>query len=188
MQGIQERLAPACAQSLRKRDETASDTPFRYELFRQSRLPMEDFSFLEPAMRETLLRQQFQGQTLSYRTQFPDARFEIMEAEDRPVGRLVTHRGADAFLIVDVALLPDWRRRGIGAHILREICDAARARNLPVRLALSPFNVDALRLYSRLEFAPIGRDEIQIFMEWRAPQESAAQTQAFETPRGARDG
>lgn len=181
-------MGPAPAQFLHKRDETATDSAFQFELFRQSRLPMEDFSFLETAMREALLRQQFQGQTLSYRAQFPNARFEIIEAENVPVGRLVTQQGADAFLIVDIALMPEWRGKGIGAHILREICDAARARNFPVRLALSPFNVDALRLYSRSGFTVICQDEIQIYMEWRAPQEMIVQTRPFETPKGARDG
>jgi len=188
MQGVQERGPPVPARSLRKRDETASDTTFRFELFSRSRLPMEDLSFLEAAMRETLLRQQFQGQTLTYRAQYPDALFEIIEADERPIGRLVTQQGSDAFLVVDVAILPEWRGKGIGAHFLREICDAARARSFPVRLALSPFNVDAMRLYSRLGFSPVGQDEIQIFMEWRAPQDAAVQTGPFETPKGACDG
>lgn len=161
---------------LSKREESPADAAFRFALFCRSRLPVEDFSFLDASMREALARQQFQSQTGSYRAQYPDARFEIIEAEGQPVGRLVTHRDAQAFRIVDIALLPEWRRKGIGAHILREICDSARAEHVPVRLSLSLFNVDAFRLYCRLGFTAVAQDEIQILMEWRASQSRSGET------------
>jgi len=162
---IDERLR---ASLLGTREETPSDAAFLFTLFCRSRLPVEDFSFLDAATRETLLLQQFRGQTEGYRSQYPNARFTILEVEGRPIGRVVTHRDAEAFRIVDIALLPEWRRKGIGAHILREICESARAENVPVRLSLSLFNIDAFRLYCHLGFAPLDQDEIQIFMEWRA--------------------
>jgi ribosomal protein S18 acetylase RimI-like enzyme len=175
MPGAQQPGRPICAQSLRKRDETPADADFGFDLFCRSRLPIEDLSFLEPAARETLMRQQFLGQTQSYRAQFPDARFEIVEAEGQPVGRIVTHRGPEAFFIVDVALLPQWRGRGIGSNLLQEIREEGRLNNVPVRLGVSPFNVAAMRLYVRLGFTATGQDEAHIFMEWRAPASGGAE-------------
>ena len=50
------------------------------------------------------MRQQFRGQNASYGANYPDARFEIVEHDGAPIGRLVTSRTPDAVLIVDIAL------------------------------------------------------------------------------------
>ncbi|QGM46350.1 GNAT family N-acetyltransferase [Methylocystis heyeri] len=174
MPGAQEPARPAGGPPLRKRDETPADADFRFELFRRSRLLIEDLSFLDPPMRETALRQQFMGQTQGYRAQFPDADFEIVEIGDRPVGRIVTHRGPQAYFIVDIALLPEWRGKGIGSTLLQETCEEAGVNNVPVRLGVSPFNVAAMRLYVRSGFTATGQDDAHIFMEWRAPATGGA--------------
>ncbi|MCL2453091.1 MAG: GNAT family N-acetyltransferase, partial [Alphaproteobacteria bacterium] len=81
----------------------------------------------------------------------------------------------------------EWRRKGIGAHILREICESARAEHVPVRLSLSPFNLDAFRLYGRLGFMAVAQDEIQILMEWRAGNALTPPSRSGETGQDERD-
>jgi hypothetical protein len=80
------------AGQLRRRTERASDEAFCFRLFCQSRSPGEDFSFLGPPLRDRLMRQQFAGQSASYRTQYPNARFEIVEWDASPIGRIITGR------------------------------------------------------------------------------------------------
>ncbi|MGI8570140.1 MAG: GNAT family N-acetyltransferase [Methylocella sp.] len=96
--------------------------------------------FLGAPLRERLMRQQFAGQSASYRAQYPDARFEIVERDGAPAGRIVTARTLDAVLIVDIALIDSWRRRGIGASLVNGVLDEARAAALPVRLSVLASN------------------------------------------------
>ncbi|MGB6175887.1 MAG: GNAT family N-acetyltransferase, partial [Methylocella sp.] len=100
---------------------------------------------------------------------YPDARFEIVECDGAPIGRIVTARTPDALLIVDIALVAAWRGRGIGASLVYGVLIDARAAGLPVRLSVSANNGPALRFYLRLGFKPIERSAIDIRLEWRDP-------------------
>ena len=115
------------------------------------------------------MRQQFRGQNGSYRANYPDARFEIVEHDGAPIGRIVTARTPDAVLIVDIALIAAFRRRGIGASLVNDVLDDARAAGLPVRLTVSANNAPALRFYLRLGFKPIESSAIGMRLEWRDP-------------------
>jgi hypothetical protein len=69
---------PSPLGTLQLRPETDEDRAFRFHLFCESRPPELALLPLDAAARDTLMRFQFQAQTLSYRTQFPDARFDII--------------------------------------------------------------------------------------------------------------
>jgi hypothetical protein len=72
-----------------RRPERAADDGFRFDLFCGSRAPGENLSALHAPLRE---RQQFCGQNASYRANYPNARFEIVEHDGAPIGRIVTAR------------------------------------------------------------------------------------------------
>jgi ribosomal protein S18 acetylase RimI-like enzyme len=69
--------------------------------------------------------------------------------------------------VVDLALLPPWRGRGIGGRLLRELLAEAAAAGLPVRVHVERTN-PALRLYARLGFAPAAELGPYLRLEWRA--------------------
>ena len=62
-------------------------------------------------------------------------------------------RWADEIRIVDIALLPEYRNRGIGRRCCAGCCEAA-ADGKPLRIHVERFN-PALRLYERLGFRPV---------------------------------
>jgi ribosomal protein S18 acetylase RimI-like enzyme len=162
--------APSFADGrVRRRPEREADDEFRFDLFRGSRPPGEDLSALDAPLRERLMRQQFCGLNASYRANYPDARFEIVELDGVPIGRIVAARTPDAMLIVDIALIAAWRRRGIGASLVNGVLIEARAAGLPVRLFVSANNAPALRFYLRLGFKPVETSAIGIRLEWRDP-------------------
>jgi hypothetical protein len=119
-----------------RRPERAATDAFLFDLFCGSRAPGEDLSVLDAPLRERLMRQQFQGQAASYRENYPGARFEIVERDGAPIGRIVTARTPDALLIVDIALIASERRRGIGASLVNCFLVEARAAGLSVRLSV----------------------------------------------------
>jgi GNAT superfamily N-acetyltransferase len=154
---------------VRRRPEREADAEFRFGLFCGSRPPGEDLAALDAPLRERLMRQQFRGQNASYGANYPGARFEIVEHDGAPIGRIVTARTPDALLIVDIALIASWRRRGIGATLVNGVLDEARAAGLPVRLSVFADNAVALRFYLRLGFKQIESSAIGIRLEWRDP-------------------
>jgi ribosomal protein S18 acetylase RimI-like enzyme len=159
------RTSEASAGRLQRREETPPDGDFRFELFCRSRPNDEDFSFLPSDIRQTLLRQQFLAQDAGYRADFPNARFEIIECDGQSVGRVVTVALPDSLFVLDVAILPDWQGRGIGATILREICASAGRDGLAARLDVLVSNAQALRLFRRLGFEPVARSEVFMTLE-----------------------
>jgi ribosomal protein S18 acetylase RimI-like enzyme len=122
------------------------------------------------------MRQQFYGQAASYRASYPDARFEIVEHDGAPIGRIVTARTPDAVLIIDIALIASWRRRGIGASLVNGVLDEAREAGLAVRLSVFANNAAALRFYLRLGFRPIASSALDTRLEWRDPCRPEART------------
>jgi ribosomal protein S18 acetylase RimI-like enzyme len=159
---------------LHRRAEREEDGDFRFRLFCQSRLLELAALPLAPTAMEQLMRLQFMAQTSSYRGQFPAARFDIIELDGRPIGQIVVDRSDIRLHIVDQAIVPEMRNRGIGTVIMRSVVDEARAAALPVRLHVAADNGPALRLYLRLGFVPVASSiPMYIELEWNATTEPA---------------
>jgi ribosomal protein S18 acetylase RimI-like enzyme len=160
---------------LHLRPEQPQDRDFRFDLFCKSRLPEWDLVPLDPAVRHQLMAMQFEAQTTSYAAQFPQARFDIIELEGKPIGRIVVDRPGDRIHIVDVAIVPELRSRGAGTAIMRALMAEAAAAGLPVRLTVADSNDPSLRLYSRLGFRQIDQAIMYMELEWRAAAGDVAQ-------------
>jgi ribosomal protein S18 acetylase RimI-like enzyme len=153
---------------VRLRSERESDEAFRYRLFCQSRPPEWDQLQAAPVLWEQLTRHQFGAQNVGYRSQFPEARFDIIELAGEPIGRIVVDRPGNEIHLVDQAIVPTMRNRGVGTAIMRHLLDEAEYSGLPVRLFVSSGNDPSLRLYLRLGFVPIQNVPAYIELQWRA--------------------
>ncbi len=114
------------------------------------------------------LAMQFRAQHDHYQRHFPEARYQVIELHQVPVGRLYLDERAAEFRLLDIALLPEHRNRGIGSAILNRLLDEAARLNRPIRIHVEHFN-PALRLYQRLGFSILEDRGVYHFMEWRAP-------------------
>jgi ribosomal protein S18 acetylase RimI-like enzyme len=115
--------------------------------------------------KDAFLRMQFSCQDTYYRDNFPRAEFSVIEHGGEPAGRLYLDRGRDEIRVVDIALLPEHRRAGIGTELRRRILAEAAASARPVRIHVERFN-PALALYERLGFRRVGDTGVYFFMEW----------------------
>ena len=79
-------------------------------------------------------------------------------------------RRAAEIRIVDIALLPPWRNRGVGTALLRNILAEGERAELPITIHVECFN-PALRLYERLGFRKVEDKGVYYFME-KAPERS----------------
>lgn len=113
---------------------------------------------------------QFTLQDRHYREHFPASEHLIVLEAGRAVGRLYVDRAGDEIRILDIALLPAARGRGIGTRLLRTILDDADRTRRRVSLFTEPHN-PARRLYARLGF--IARDAGEMHVEMvRAPADA----------------
>ena len=152
---------------IRLRPEREDDAGFRFGLFCQSRPDEWSALRIEPTLLEGLMQHQFRAQTVGYRTQFPSAAFDIIERAGERIGRIVVDRPGDQIHIVDQAVIPTHRNRGIGTAVMRALMSEAAASMIPVRLKVASSNDPSLRLYQRLGFVVLEETPTYLDLAWR---------------------
>lgn len=118
-------------------------------------------------MKQTFLRQQHEAQHAHYANVYPDAERLIIERSGERIGRLYLQEWDTNLRIVDISLLPEGRRQGIGEAILRDIGADAAERGKKVSVHVEKFN-PARRLYERLGFVVAEDKGVYDLMEWAA--------------------
>lgn len=145
---------------------TTDDREFLYRLYastREEELRAVDWS---DAQKEAFLRMQFDAQHHAYTTNYPGAELSVILVNDAPAGRLYLHQRDDEIRVVDVALMPAHRGRGLGGKLLRQVQQRAQALGLAVRIHVEIYN-PAQRLYARLGFAKVGESGVYHLLEWK---------------------
>lgn len=150
------------------RPEQSGDETFLYRLYASTRSGEMALTGWDAAQQAAFLSMQFQFQTTHYRQYYGDASFQIILRDNKPIGRIYVHYGAREIRLMDIALLPEFRRSGIGGGILENLLEEAAQLQKPVTLHVEPFN-PALRLYQRLEFKTVEDLGTNLFMQWRPP-------------------
>ncbi|HEY6313994.1 MAG TPA: GNAT family N-acetyltransferase [Streptosporangiaceae bacterium] len=117
---------------------------------------------------DAFIRMQFDAQTRHYRESFPDATHSVICIDGELAGRLIIDRAGDQILIVDIALLPEFRRKGVGDMLVRRLADQADAGHLPVRCHVR-HDSTARQFWEHAGFIAHGRDGAYLAME-RAPR------------------
>lgn len=158
---------PWAAGRLTLRPETQDDLPFRFQLFIRSRPPEWDQVYLPVEQLTEVMNQQFWAQTETYLSRFPEGRFDIIELNGEPIGRIVVNRPGDRIHLVDQAILPQLRNQGLGTAVMRSLMDEAAADGLFMTLKVSNANDPSMRLYSRLGFESVEEQLEYIEMTWR---------------------
>jgi RimJ/RimL family protein N-acetyltransferase len=151
------------------RKESAGDATFLLDLFRSHTLPALAAAPIDAAMQEALVRMQFTSQTNTYRSQYPGARFTIIERNGTPAGRLVVHETGDSACIVDLALQPDSRGAGFGSAVLGAVLQELAERVTVVHCSVMWNNQASLRMLRRLGFVQATGDPPFLRMQWRRP-------------------
>jgi len=120
----------------------------------------------DAAQKEAFLRMQFAAQDRYYHATFPAASYDLIVSGEEVLGRLYVDRGGPAWLVLDIALLPGHRGRGIGARLLTDLLAEAGAAAKPVQMHVERFN-PAQRLYDRLGFRQIADEGVYLRLEWK---------------------
>src|SRR5215469_7235279 len=103
-----------------------SEEAFLYLLFASNRAAEMALMPISPADKEFLLQVQFRSMNETYRNNYPTARYDIIELDRWPVGRVVTEVQTDCVYYVDFALLPQAQGIGIGTTVLAAALEEPR--------------------------------------------------------------
>jgi ribosomal protein S18 acetylase RimI-like enzyme len=148
------------------RPERENDIPFLLQLYASTREDELKPVSWSPEQKSSFIASQFKAQRHHYRTYIPHCRFDVIEQRGEPIGRLYLEPRPTRLHVVDIALVPDCRNRGIGTAIIQAVQTTARANARAVGCVVEKYN-PALKLYRRLGFAEIADHEVYLEMEWR---------------------
>ncbi|MEA9581295.1 GNAT family N-acetyltransferase [Xanthomonas nasturtii] len=154
------------AQAVVLRSERDTDLPWLQELYASTRSDELACVPWPQATKRAFLDQQFDLQRAHYRQHFADADFLIVEANDARIGRLYLHCTAPQHTLIDISLLPDWRGRGIGSHLLAHAQACAREAGCALSLHVLHANPAAQRLYVRHGFVAGSSNQTHLQMHW----------------------
>jgi ribosomal protein S18 acetylase RimI-like enzyme len=137
-----------------------------YASTREVELELVDW---DEATKRAFVQHQFSAQDEHYRSNYPGATLDVIEVDGEPAGRLYVHRGPSDIRIMDIALVPGFRGRGIGTELLRSLISEAEESGRKLSIHVEANN-PARSLYDRLGFHPAGEHGIYVLME-REPGE-----------------
>ena len=140
------------------------DEPFLRELYASTRARELAIVPWSEEQKAAFLTMQFNAQDSFYRTHYPDARFDIIEIEGVAAGRLYLFASAEELRVIDIALLPQYRNRGIGGSLMRTILRTAAETGRVVTIHVEVDN-PARHLYDRLGFAPVEQQGVYLLMQ-----------------------
>jgi ribosomal protein S18 acetylase RimI-like enzyme len=149
---------------------TPADQDFIFQLYASTRI--QEFAPLgwPPAQLETFLRMQFSAQQRWYEMAYAAAGHQIICRDGQPIGRIMILREPSKLLLVDIALLPEHRGRGIGARLMSELIAESEQAGVPITLQVLKTN-PAIHLYERSGFVRTGEDEMYYQMERKPGQQ-----------------
>lgn len=153
------------AETVTLRPQEPGDEAFLAALYASTRVP--DFAHLpwSSERKQEFLLSQFRLQSAHYRMHYPGAELWIILQTLRPIGRICTHRGPSGIRLMDIALLPRYRNRGIGGQCLRDLLADAALAGQGVTAHVAQDN-PARRLYERLGFSVAAEREPYQLLVW----------------------
>ncbi len=152
------------------------DEPFLFELYASTRSDEMALVGWDKPQQEAFLRMQFKAQRSSYAMQFPNADYRIIVHDGRAAGRLIVDRSGDDILLIDVALLPEFRNAGVGSALMRQVMAEAARAGKALKLHVEKMN-RARHLYDRLGFSTISDNGIYLEMVWKPEGEAFSSIQ-----------
>lgn len=135
-----------------------------YEASREIELAMVPW---DAEQKRQFAAHQLAAQQSHYREHYPDASESVIELDGEMAGRLYVNRGSEQIAILDITVLPEFRRRGIASKIVRDLqAEAGSARS--VRVFVEIFNPGSAAFFSGHGFVPVSQEGFNVRYEWRA--------------------
>lgn len=150
------------------REIEPEDAAFCLELFLASR--EREFAPLPEDIRSQLAMHQYEIYRAGLRSSYPNAEQCMVSISsdgtaNQPAGFIFIADFADHLRIIDLAVHPRFRNRGIGSLVLQTLMQRCGRSGKIMRGAVTPYN-PARRLYARLGISELSSEHGYIQLEW----------------------
>ena len=146
------------------REATSADETFLFEVYASTRREELEGLGWDENQKHAFIKMQFIARERTY----PKVDNRIILLDSCAIGRVLVDRNETAILLVDIALLTNYRNAGIGSRVIKDLQNESVASGKPIKLHVSESS-PALRLYERLGFYTIGTDAAYSEMIWTPP-------------------
>ena len=153
--------------TLRPARDDEADRTFLCALFAATKAAEMAAMPVDATAKDFLLRAQYRSMTVTYRRDYPNARWEVVELVGKPVGRLITDVGDRCVTYVDIALSPEAQGRGLATRLMTMALEEPRRLGLPARVNVLQQNAASLKLCERVGFVREGESPPFVRLEWR---------------------
>lgn len=152
-------------ETLHLRPVNEADDAFLEALYFSRRTDLQQAGADEQFVRQ-LINMQYRTQLLGIKNTYPQARHLLIENAGLCVGRLVMDVGSADIRVIDLALVPDVQRKGMGKAVLRIIQHEATEKKLDISLSVEKNNLTARALYLKAGFKVHNDDALFEHMRW----------------------
>jgi len=160
------------SKSVAMRPAVSEDESFLLKVYAGTRADELALVPWDQEQKRAFLQMQFDLQQRGYRDQFPGADHSIIVLDGTAVGRIMVDRTRkDEIRGVDIALLPEFRKCGVGTYLIKGLVSEAKAAGIPFCIQVEKFNHAAIRLYERLGFNRTGESSTHVTMKWSVSPE-----------------
>lgn len=167
MENTQRKHALGDDSAISVRPVQPADEEFLLAVYASTRADELSVVSWDEAQKLAFLRHQFNAQRQEYVARFPEADYRVILWHGGAAGRLWVARMTEQIRLLDIALLPQYQKMGIGTFLLRQLIAESEQTGLPLRHMVFQLNPAAQRFYERLGFTPIGEVNMYVHMERR---------------------
>jgi ribosomal protein S18 acetylase RimI-like enzyme len=159
--------ARAADAGLTFRGITDADLPFLLLVYASTRIEELAVTPWTDEQKAAFLDMQFRAQHAHYQQYYPQADWLVTMRGGEDIGRLYIERWPSQHCIIDIALLPSHRRKGLGEALLLDLMDEAATAGKAVTIHVEKNN-PAMRLYRRLGYTTEEDKGVYDLMRWTA--------------------
>jgi len=141
----------------------AADHDFLFTVYASSRAAEMALAPWSAEQKDAFLRMQFAAQNRHYAAEYPQATHDIICHGQVPVGRIYLARREEDFHILDITILPQFQKTGIGSCVLRRLLEEAGRSAKPVSIYVESFN-PSLKLFRKLGFEAVSENGIHLLL------------------------
>ncbi len=127
------------------------DLEFLFRLYASTRADELAVTGWDAVLIEHFLRMQFNLQHTQYQRNYPGASFDLVCVDAVSAGRLYVQRRETEMRLIDIALLPEYRGKGLGGRLLGDLTREADEKEMVMSLHVE-VNNPVLAFYMRLGF------------------------------------
>ncbi len=99
-----------------------------------------------------------------YLEKFEPEKIQIIQFEEKDVGRLRVVRSPESIYIGGIQILPEFQNKGIGTAVMSDLIKESEKLELPITLEVHQVNLNAINFYNKLGFKECEKTTDKIVM------------------------